>query len=68
MAMIKSVYNHVDSEFFSTKVGDLLARRLSFDSTQMDNVVDDQLKGGATALLSIIIGKRLYVANCGNSA
>uniref|UniRef100_A0A914D0X8 PPM-type phosphatase domain-containing protein n=1 Tax=Acrobeloides nanus TaxID=290746 RepID=A0A914D0X8_9BILA len=66
-AMLKSIYFHVDSEYFSTKIGDLLARRLSFDGTQMDGHVDNQLKGGATAILALIVGRRLYIANCGNS-
>lgn len=65
--MLKSIYFHVDSEYFSTKIGDLLARRLSFDGTQMDGHVDNQLKGGATAILALIVGRRLYIANCGNS-
>uniref|UniRef100_A0AC35EY94 PPM-type phosphatase domain-containing protein n=1 Tax=Panagrolaimus sp. PS1159 TaxID=55785 RepID=A0AC35EY94_9BILA len=79
---VKDAFIKIDSEYFNAKIDSVLAERLqqqlvannemTFDcfeqlSETENKIAENKIAGGAVAILAIIINKRLYIANCGNS-
>lgn len=74
---VKDAFIKIDSEYFNAKIDSVLAERLqqqlvannemTFDCFEQLSETENKIAGGAVAILAIIINKRLYIANCGNS-
>uniref|UniRef100_A0A914YZU3 PPM-type phosphatase domain-containing protein n=1 Tax=Panagrolaimus superbus TaxID=310955 RepID=A0A914YZU3_9BILA len=74
---VKDAFIKTDSDYFNAKIDSVLAERLqqqlvankemTYDSFEQLSETEHKIAGGAVAILAMIINKRLYIANCGNS-
>ena len=75
--VISDAFVNTDSEYFNDKIDGILAARMqtkliadeemTAESVEELSEVDSQIAGGAVVVLALLVNKRLYVANCGNS-
>jgi len=75
--VINDAFVNTDSEYFNDKIDGILAARMqtkliadeemTAESVEELSEVDSQIAGGAVVVLALLVNKRLYVANCGNS-
>ena len=75
--VIHKAFLNTDSEYFNDKLDGILAARMqtklvadeemTVESVEELSEADRQIAGGAVVVLALLINKRLFVANCGNS-
>jgi len=63
---LERAFVNVDNCWF-TLIGDALAKRYEQRESGVDcRALDDEVRGGATALVAIVCDQQLFVANCGD--
>ncbi|KAE9553819.1 hypothetical protein FO519_002989 [Halicephalobus sp. NKZ332] len=75
--IISDAFVNIDSEYFNDKIDGILAARMqtklvadeemTVESVEELSEADNQIAGGAVVVLALLVNKRLFVANCGNS-